>query len=139
MELMEGSAATSSENIWERQQNFLNAMSHELRTPLARIIASVELIKKTNPESNEMNNSLDVIYSEAFRMAKLIDDMLLLTASNINHRSVNWDEIEIDSLLISVFETYHQSVKNKISSQIFFLAMLAIPSFIQTNIALPKF
>lgn len=48
MELMGGSAATSSENIWERQQNFLNAMSHELKTPLARIIASVELIKKTN-------------------------------------------------------------------------------------------
>ena len=111
MELMGGSAATSSENIWERQQNFLNAMSHELKTPLARIIASVELIKKTNPEFNEMNKSLDVIYSEAFRMAKLIDDMLLLTASNINHRSLNLEEIEIDSLLISVFETYQPICK----------------------------
>ena len=113
MELMEGSAATSPEYIWEHQQNFLNAMSHELKTPLARIIASVELIKKTNPEFNEMNKSLDVIYSEAFCMAKLIDDMLLLTASNTDHRSVNLEEIEIDSLLISVFETYQPICKKQ--------------------------
>lgn len=108
---MGGSATTSSEYIWERQQNFLNAMSHELKTPLTNIISYVELIKKTGPKSNEIISSLDVIYSEAFYMAKLIDAMLLLTGSNINHCLDNLEEIEIDSLLISVFETYQPICK----------------------------
>lgn len=105
--------SASSKYVWKRQNNFINSMSHELRTPLTNIITNAELIKQTNPVSSEMSYPLNVIYSEASRMAKLIDDMLLLTATNIDNRSFNREEIEVDSLLISVFETFQPICKKQ--------------------------
>jgi signal transduction histidine kinase len=62
------------EHLFSVQQRFIADISHELRTPLTVVRGEMDMIKRygVNPES------VDAIESESARMARLVDDLLLL-------------------------------------------------------------
>ena len=63
----------------ERKQ-FISNVSHELKTPLTVILGFIETFEdmfKSN--SNEQKNMLKIMGKQAYRMSKLIDDLLLLS------------------------------------------------------------
>lgn len=95
-----------TERVLKSQKDFVASASHELKSPLALIVANVEKIRKMGIENNELKKSTKVIDAECMRMSQLISDMLLLASSDAKTWSVCKQEINVDTLLITLYETY---------------------------------
>lgn len=72
-------ALTSREASEQQLRQFVADASHELRTPLASIRGYSELVRRSPEElPPDAKNALGRVESEAIRMTRLVDDMLLL-------------------------------------------------------------
>ncbi|MDE6232621.1 MAG: HAMP domain-containing histidine kinase [Lachnospiraceae bacterium] len=104
-------ALNPTENVWKSQKEFIASASHELKSPLAVIVSNTDRIGKLGIENQELSTSITVMNAECMRMARLISDMLLLASSDAKTWSVNKKTINIDTLLISLYETYESVCK----------------------------
>lgn len=73
-----GSALTARQRSEDTVRAFVADASHELRTPLAAIRGYSDLLRMTEPLSEEGSTSLARIDSQSTRMARLVEDLLLL-------------------------------------------------------------
>lgn len=89
------------EHLFSVQQRFVADVSHELRTPLTAILGNVEIIKRYGMDQE----SLDAIDSEAQRMSRLVNDLLLLARADNGELKLNLEEIDLD---IVVSEAYRE-------------------------------
>ncbi|WP_167957669.1 sensor histidine kinase [Anaerosporobacter faecicola] len=87
----------------QKQVEFIAAASHELRSPLTVIRTGITTMQRT-PE--EIPSILPHIEKESSRMGKLINDLLLLAASDSKSWSLNMDSIDMETLLIEVYDTF---------------------------------
>ncbi len=86
-----------------KQTTFIAAASHELRSPLSVIMANNAAISTTTPEAQMFHKGID---TECKRMARLIDDMLLLTCMEAKTWQIKNEPIEIDTLLVETYEAF---------------------------------
>lgn len=63
--------------LTKKQNNFLLSVSHELKSPLTSIKLSLDTIKKRKPEQNVMLELNNIALSEAGRLEKLIEELLM--------------------------------------------------------------
>ena len=89
----------------ERQNRFINAVSHELRAPLA-------VIRVSNAAADGGKSS-DIIEKECVRMAKLIEDMILLAGFNEKTWKINMAEADIDTVLLDTYDAYEPICREK--------------------------
>lgn len=87
-----------------RQTEFVAAASHELRSPLSVIRADLAAIPAVTPESDRF---LTGIEKECKRMARLIDDMLLLASIDVKSWHIKKEPVETDTLLIETYEAFY--------------------------------
>jgi len=92
------------EKSFEIQTNFVSNASHELRNPLTAILGETEVALKKERSVKEYENSLGIIEEEAQRLSLLIDSLLKLAQTGLNHRDqgLNIEPIRIDELLIEI-------------------------------------
>lgn len=109
-------ALAPTESVLKSQKEFVASASHELKSPLAVIVANVEKINKLDLNDMELQKSVTTMDTECMRMSKLINEMLFLASSDAKTWSVSKKEINVDTLLISLYETYEPiCVKQNIS------------------------
>ena len=85
-----------------RLRRFVADASHELRTPLAGIRAYTELAQRsTEAVPAEVSHALDRVESEAARMGRLVDDLLLLARLDAG-RPLEQADVDLSRLLIEV-------------------------------------
>jgi two-component system OmpR family sensor kinase len=85
-----------------RLRRFVADASHELRTPLAGIRAYTELAQRsTEAVPAEVSHALDRVESEAVRMGRLVDDLLLLARLDAG-RPLEQADVDLSRLLIEV-------------------------------------
>ena len=99
------------EKSQKKQVQFIASASHELRSPLAVITSASSALKKASPKDQE--KFIDMISSESNRMAKLINDMLLLASANNESWSINKTEEELDTILLNTYEEFELLAKEK--------------------------
>lgn len=109
----------------EKQAQFVASASHELRTPLAVIISATECCK--NAPSERQEGFLKTISQESIRMSNLVNDMLTLSGSDSHHFLVQPESIELDTLLINVFEAFEPLAKEKSITLSILLPDYALP------------
>ncbi len=63
----------------ERLRRFASDASHELRTPLTSILGYAELYRQGGDDPDQVARSFQRIESEGARMARMVEDLLLLT------------------------------------------------------------
>jgi two-component system phosphate regulon sensor histidine kinase PhoR len=92
------------------RQDFITNASHELKTPLTSIIGYVEALKE-----NYNKEFIDIVYKNAKRMQRIVDDMLVLSkadrgSSEFNTKEVSITDVvnEIQLLLNNDIERMHQ-------------------------------
>lgn len=81
---------------FEKQEIFVSDASHELKTPISIVKSYAQLLKRRGLENPELfHESVDAIDSEADRMQKLVEQMLLLAKSEYepHHEYVNMTEV----------------------------------------------
>ncbi len=89
------------EQLFGLQRRFVADVSHELRTPLTAIRGNLDLIKRYG--ADEM--SLEAIESEARRMSRMVDDLLLLARADYGGLTLDMEAIDLDTI---VMEAYRQ-------------------------------
>ena len=98
-----GKALKPVEENQQHQVEFIAAASHELRSPLTVIKAGISSLRG---DINHANNYLPHIESECDRMARLINDMLLLATSDAKTWTLNKELIDMDTLLIETYDLF---------------------------------
>jgi signal transduction histidine kinase len=87
----------------EKQNSFVAAASHELRSPLTVIKAGIASIKE---DKSKADLFLSHIEGECDRMTRLISDMLLLASADTKTWSVVWEPVDMDTLLIEMYDMF---------------------------------
>jgi two-component system, OmpR family, sensor kinase len=103
------SMMTRLERLFSVQQRFVADISHELRTPLTSILGNVEMMQLYGQD----DVSLDAIASEASRMHRLVNDLLLLARADYGGLTIDMYTVELDTLVIEVFEQARMLAKTK--------------------------
>lgn len=94
-----------------RQSEFIAAASHELRTPLAAILSAASAMERSEPMQRAQFS--DMIHREGNRMSRLVGDMLTLASSDSKAWILQKKEVELDMLLLEVYEAHEPLAKEK--------------------------
>jgi signal transduction histidine kinase len=107
---------------------FLSSISHELRTPLTSIIGYAEiarqkyckLLPSITPKDQKLSRvigqidaNLDILVSEANRLACLIDNVLELTALEAGTVDVCSDDVALESVINNVATGFVEQFKSR--------------------------
>lgn len=95
----------------QKQVQFVASASHELRTPLAVILSAVECCKTAPSEKQE--GFLKTISQEGLRMSALVNDMLTLSQSDNYRFPIQMQPVELDTLLMNVYEAFETLAREK--------------------------
>ncbi|NNN21125.1 MAG: HAMP domain-containing histidine kinase [Acidimicrobiales bacterium] len=100
---IEGAIATSTKSE-EKLRRFVADASHELRTPLTSIRGYAELFRRGLSEDPErLSQAMSRIESEAIRMTRLVEDMLLLARLDAG-RPLEATPIDLVTIVANVVE-----------------------------------
>ena len=99
-------ALKPTEVMLKSQKDFIASASHELKSPLAVILANAEKLEQLQIDNTEFRKSVKILDKECMRMSKLVRDMLLLASSDAKSWTLCKNTIDIDTLLISLYEAY---------------------------------
>lgn len=96
--LTDNEAAFAARAVSEqRLRRFLADAGHELRTPLASVRGYAELLRSGRVDDAQVKLSLSRIESEAVRMGRIVDDLLLLARLD-QGRPLRQDPIDLAAL-----------------------------------------
>lgn len=88
------------ERLFQTQQRLLADVSHELRTPLTAIRGNVDLMQHFGEADPD---SLAAMQDDIKRMARLVDDLLLLARADSGAIPLHLKPVELDNLLFDVY------------------------------------
>jgi two-component system, OmpR family, sensor kinase len=89
-----------------RLRQFVADASHELRTPVTSIRGYTELVRRSGGVSEDVDQYLCRVQSEAVRMSGLVDDLLLLARLDAG-RELATDTVDLTSLVMDVVSDAH--------------------------------
>jgi two-component system sensor histidine kinase VicK len=106
---------TRQEKLEQSRRDFVANVSHELRTPLTTIKSYSETLSDMPDVDRELQvRFLDVIASEADRMARIISDLLTLSELDENQTYYKTpEEINIRKMLENIVERMGMTAKKK--------------------------
>ncbi|HZT54213.1 MAG TPA: HAMP domain-containing sensor histidine kinase [Gaiellaceae bacterium] len=84
-------------SLLERQERFLHDASHELRTPVTIARGHLELLRRDQPETPELEVALD----ELTRIERIVDRLLLLAKSE--QQGFVFQEVDLEAFLSDLF------------------------------------
>jgi signal transduction histidine kinase len=98
-----GRALRPAQEAWHRQQRFVANASHELRAPLTLLRASVEFAYQDVPPANHDQRALlDDAIQECDHMARLVEDLLLLSRLDAGKLPLDLHPLAIHDVLDDV-------------------------------------
>jgi len=83
-----------------RQRSFVSDASHELRSPIASLLATVE-VARAHPERADWPRVAAVVDDEGQRLSSLVDDLLLLAASDERGSDQPMVPVDLDEILLA--------------------------------------
>ncbi|MBE7368357.1 hybrid sensor histidine kinase/response regulator [Ramlibacter pallidus] len=95
------------------KDRFLAVLSHELRTPLAPITTAVHVLEKTARLDDRHRDLLPMIRRNVALEARLIDDLLDLTAIGAGKVSLHRERVDMHQLTAAVLSMVAESLEQK--------------------------
>ncbi len=94
--------------------DFVANVSHELRTPLSSIVGYIETIKNDiNLDQSITNKFLDIMEDQAWRMTRLVEDLLLLSKYENEDKPLKFIETEIITVIQSAIDNLNKKIDDK--------------------------
>lgn len=91
------------DNFFQAQVRLSADVSHELRTPLTAIRGNVDLLRRgAANDPNELNEALAIVDGELDRMARIVNDLLLLSQADAG-LSLRMSKVELDTIILDVY------------------------------------
>jgi len=89
-----------------RARQFSADVTHELRTPLTILRGETELALRNGRDQNQLREVLESNLEEISRMSYLIEDLLLLSKSDLGEIPLKMELLHLDELIV---ELHHQA------------------------------
>jgi heavy metal sensor kinase len=86
-----------------RTMHFTAIASHELRTPLTILRGEIEIALRRSGLDEEMQALLSSNLEEISRMSRIIEDLLLLSKSDVGEMPLRREALELNELLTDLF------------------------------------
>ena len=100
--------ADETQEIFLRQQRFVNDISHELRTPLTVICGWTDILERYGAQDPELfREAVTSIKSSAQNMQRLVDSLLFLARAEQGNQPLNKVPLALDELLKKFVEDYN--------------------------------
>ncbi len=100
---------TMTQNLSEslrRSRQFAANVTHELRTPLTILRGETELALRSNRSKEQLYQVLESNLEEINRMSFLIEDLLLLSKSDLGEIPIKFENLDLTGLIL---ELHHQA------------------------------
>lgn len=88
------------EHLTHAKSSFLRLLGHEFKTPLTVIAGNADLLEMEEAGSDGLLESARAIRGEAHRLARLIDDLLLLDRMEATRLMLRRDAVDINALVV---------------------------------------
>ena len=95
-----------TERILQSQKDFVATASHELKSPLAVMISNTDMLLDNVSLNEQARQAVQTIDFECMRLSRLVKDMLLLASSDAKTWILHKSTINVDTLLITLYEIY---------------------------------
>lgn len=92
-------ASQEQHRLADAKSHFLRLLGHEFKTPLTAIAGNAELIALEAPGQEGILESAHVIRREAHRLARLIDDLLLLDRIEATELTIARVPVDLNALI----------------------------------------
>jgi two-component system OmpR family sensor kinase len=99
------------ERLFNAQRRFVADVSHEMRTPLTTIRGNISLMRRIGYDEE----SVAAIDGETQRMTRLVEDLLLLAKADAGRLSLEKQLVELDTLVLEVYNQAHILSEDKVS------------------------
>ena len=101
----------------QSKTDLITNVAHDLRTPLTSILGYLELLRKNQKLSPEMQQKyLDIAYNKSVRLQKLIEELFGFTKLSYGRINMNVTKVDIVELLAQLLEeSYPNFQKNGLS------------------------
>ena len=101
----------------QSKTDLITNVAHDLRTPLTSILGYLELLRKNQKLSPEMQQKyLDIAYNKSVRLQKLIEELFGFTKLSYGKINMNVTKVDIVELLSQLLEeSYPNFQKNGLS------------------------
>jgi signal transduction histidine kinase len=86
------------------QSDFLSIVGHEFRTALTGILGFSEVIRERELDDQDVQEYATDIHTDATRLTRLINTMLDLERMKSGRMEMNWEAIEINSLIQEIVD-----------------------------------
>lgn len=93
----------SLDDAYRRQQRFVADVSHELRTPLTALQGDLELLARGQLPPAEATATLAEARQETRRLARLVDDLLVLARADSGPQPFVGTPVPLDEVVMEVF------------------------------------
>lgn len=93
----------SLDDAYRRQQRFVADVSHELRTPLTALQGDLELLARGQLPPAEATATLAEARQETRRLARLVDDLLVLARADSGPQPFAGKPVPLDEVVMEVF------------------------------------
>ncbi len=98
----------------EIRSDLVANVSHELRSPLSSLLGFIETLKgPARDDETARDRFLDIMESEAARMANLVDDLLSLSRVEINEHVQPSEPVELQPIVASTVDTLAGAASRK--------------------------
>jgi two-component system OmpR family sensor kinase len=103
------------EKLFATQRRFVADIGHELRTPLTVIRGNIDLMRRVGIEDEQSLHSIEL---EVDRLARMVEDLLILAQAESGKLPMDNRRIELDTLLLEVFSQAHVLAGERVSMEI---------------------
>src|SRR3989304_2011810 len=103
------------EKLFATQRRFVADIGHELRTPLTVIRGNIDLMRKVGIEDEQSLHSIEL---EVDRLARLVEDLLILAQAESGKLPMDRRRVGMDTLLLEVFSQAHVLAADRVRLEI---------------------
>ena len=104
---------TEQEKLDNMRKQFVADVSHELKTPITSIMGYADTLIAGDVDEEYQKKFLDRISSEAVRMSKLVNDLLILSKYDTAKIKIEKTEFDLGELVKYVFEGQNIEMQKK--------------------------
>lgn len=98
----------------QMRADFVANASHELRTPLTSVLGFIETLRGPARDDTEAHERfLGIMYQQAVRMKRLIEDLLSLSRIELHEHTQPTDSVDLAEIVQGVAEGLQLQIQNK--------------------------